>query len=347
LKNKNIIILLLFVVALIPISKIHAQKTDTIYHINGNILTGDFKSLGYGVVIWKMDGMGTISLEEVKINTIISTKEFEIKMKNEHIYFGSFGASKTKRTTYIVAGDKKVLVNIDDIIEAYPIKKNFWSRTSGNFSLGFNYSKGSDIATLAFSGNLDYRKEKGFYSLNWDDNNTYQGDTLNSSYTNFNLTWQRLLNNGFSAQAIIGGSQNTELGTKLRWELDLMGVKDISYNSWNRLYVGTGLSVTREKSYGNDGRQDDIAGIFQLVWRVYKYTSPKIWVDTNITYLPYFTDGGRYRTSFNLNPKVSVFSDNFKVGFTFYYNYDSDPPSIEASSTNDYGLNLQLTYYLH
>ena len=35
-----------------------AQKIDTIYHINGNILTGDVKRLVYGVVSYKMDGMG-------------------------------------------------------------------------------------------------------------------------------------------------------------------------------------------------------------------------------------------------------------------------------------------------
>lgn len=324
-----------------------AQKIDTIYHINGNILTGDFKSLSYGVVSWKMDGMGTISMEEVKINTIISKKTFEIKMKNEFVYFGSFGASDNKRMAYIIMGDKKELVSIENIVEAYPIKNNFWSRTSGNFSLGFNYSKGSNIATLAFSGNIDYRKKKGYYSLNWDDNNTYQGDSLSSSYSNFSLGWQRIIKKGWSAQAVIGGNQNTELGTKLRWELDLMGVKDISYNSWNRLYTGGGLSFTREITYGNSPTQNDITGIFQLVWKVYKYTAPKIWVDANITYLPYLTDGSRYRTSFNMSPKVSIFSDNFKVGFNFYYNYDSSPPSTEASSTNDYGLNLQLTYSLH
>lgn len=294
-----------------------------------------------------MDGMGTINFEEVKINTIISKKEFEIKMKNDLIYFGSFSSSEKNRTVYIISEGKKHLVNIDDLVEVYPIKNNFWSRTSGNFSLGFNTSKGSKTATLALSGNLDYRKEKAYFSLNWDGNNTYQSDTLNSSNSNISLSWQRLLKKGWSTQTVFGTSQNTELGTKMRWELDLMGVKDIAYNSWNRLYAGGGLSFTREISYGDASTQNDMAGIIQLVWKVYKFTSPKINVDANITYLPYFTDGNRYRTSFNFTPNVSVFSDDFKIGLSFYYNYDSDPPSNEASSTNDYGLNLQLTYSLH
>ena len=76
----------------------YGQKTDTIVHINGNILKGDFKRMNYGVVTWKMDGMGTISFEEPKIQTIISNKMFEIKMENRSIYYGSFAASEEPRS---------------------------------------------------------------------------------------------------------------------------------------------------------------------------------------------------------------------------------------------------------
>ena len=104
-----------------------AQKTDTIVHINGNILTGDFKSLNYGVVTWKMDGMGTISLEEPKIKHIISKKIFEIKLESGRIYFGQFEASEKPRTVDIILVNEIVTVDIDDIVEVYPIKNSFWN----------------------------------------------------------------------------------------------------------------------------------------------------------------------------------------------------------------------------
>lgn len=343
--KKPIYIFVLFISIVFPLKKTFSQKTDTIYHVNGNILTGELKSLTYGVVTWKMDGMGTISLEEIKINTIISKKQFEIKMKNDIVYFGSFSASTKNRTIYIVTNDKKELVNVEDIVELYPIKKSVWLRMSGSFSLGLNYSKGSGVGTLALSGNLDYRKEVSYFDLTWNANNTYQMDSLTTTKYDFGLAWQRTLKKGWYAQTAISGNQNSELGTKLRWELDLMGLKDLSYNNWNRLYVGGGLSAIREIPYGDGVSQNDLAGIAQVVWKVYKLTSPKVWVDANISYLPYLTDN-RYRTVFNLNPKISVLSDNFKVGFTFYYNYDSSP-TANAFSSDDYGLNLQLSYALH
>ncbi len=346
LLHKNILyIIFFFITVIIPTNKAIAQKTDTIVHINGNVMKGEIKKIVYGVVTWKMDGMGTISFEEVKVNTMISKKQFEIKMHSGKIFFASFGASKEHRKVYLLIGDQKKLVNLEEIIEAYPIRKSFWMRTTGNFSLGLNFSKGSDVATLVFSGNLDYRKQKGHYILNWDSNNTYQGDSLSSNKADVSLTWERLFKNEWSTFVTVSATQNSELGTKLRLGLDLVGAKDLIYNDWNRLYAGAGLNITQETPYDDSGVTEDLAGIITLNWKVYKYTTPKFWVDANISFLPYITDN-RYRASFNLNPQVSIFSDDFKIGFKFYYNYDSKPPT-ENASNDDYGLNLQFTYSLH
>jgi len=346
LNKTKLYYLLLFSFLVIPFNKVLAQKTDTIYHINKNILTGELKSLAYGVFTWKMDGMGTISLEEIKVSTIISKKQFEIKMKSDEIYFGSFDASSQGGTVFIVTLEEKKLVTISDIVEIYPIKSNFWLRISGDFSLGFNYSKGSNIGNLAFSGNLNYRKKKAYFEMAWDENNTYQADTLGSRKADVSIAWQRLLKNGWSTQLSVEFGQNSELGLKERWGVNLMGLKDISYNNWNRFYAGTGLALTHEIPYGNPSEQNDIAGIFQLVWKVYKYKNPKLWVDSDISFLPYLTESNRNRVVFNLNPKISIFSDDFKVGLKFYYTYDSKPPA-EAPSTNDFGVNFQLSYSLH
>jgi len=339
-----------FILIIIPTlfiqSQSFAQKIDTVYHINGNILTGDLKKMVYGVATWKMDGMGTIDLEEVKINTIKSKKLFEIKLKNGYIYFGSFDTSNIARTVNIVMHSSRELVHVDEIVEIYPIRRNFWMRTSGNFSLGANFSKGSHVGTINFSGNLDYRKRSSYFNLTWDDNNTYQGDSLSSSKADITLAWQRLLKKKWSTQLAVGATQNTELGTKLRLDLSMIGLRDLVYNNWNRLYAGAGLSVERETALDDSGNSEDLAGLVTVVWKVYKYTIPKMWVDANVSLLPYFTGQSRYRVVFNLNPKVSIFNDDFKVGFKFYYNYDSRPPS-EAASNNDYGINLELTYSFH
>lgn len=327
-------------------SSVYAQKTDTVYHVNGDVMTGDFKKMIYGVTSWSMHGMGTINLEDVVINTIKSRKLFEIKLKSGLIYYGSFDTSGVFQHVNILMESGKEKVRITEIVEIYPIKRNFWMRTSGNFNLGLNYSKGSQVASLAFSGNLNYRKRKSYLSLTWEDNNTIQTDTVSATNLNVNFAWQRLLKKEWSIESSVGANQNSELGTKLRLSYSLIGIRDISYNSWNRLYAGAGLNVTRETSYTDSQPQTDLIGVLQVVWRVYKYTAPKVWVDASINFLPYITNFGRYRSTIALNPSISVFQDNFKVGLNFYFAYDSDPPA-DAPSTNDYGINLTLSYSFH
>lgn len=85
------------------------------------------------------------------------------------------------------------------------------------------------------------------------------------------------------------------MGSQLRVSLTAMGTKDISYNSWNRLYVGVGLEAVDESVYGDFDNRKDLAGVFSLVWKVYKFSNPKVWVDADVSYVPYFTDSGRYK----------------------------------------------------
>jgi len=324
----------------------NAQKIDTIYHTNGNILTGDFKKLNYGVVTWKMDGMGTILLETPQILNIKSQKQFEVKLKNGLIYFGSFDTTAVERMVKLVFTNGSKLLNVDDLVEVYPIRKSFWLRTSGNVSLGFNYTLGSDIATLAFSGNLDYKKRKSTYKINWDNNNTFQADTLSATNINFSAGYERVLKNSWSLGTMFGGSQNSQLGVKLRLNLAAIGIRDIVYNWWNRYMVGAGLSVQRETSFEDIEERADLAGIITTAWKVYKYTNPKVWVDADLSFIPYVTGDWRYRVNFNLNPKVGIVGNDLQLGFKFYYTFDNRPPT-ETSNTFDYGLNLEITYSFH
>ena len=61
------------------------------------MLKGDFKKMEYGIITWKMDGMGTINVEQPFIDTFISKKQFEIVMKNGLIYYSSLEASDSNR----------------------------------------------------------------------------------------------------------------------------------------------------------------------------------------------------------------------------------------------------------
>ena len=328
-------------------SELMAQKIDTVYHINGNILTGDLKKMNYGVISWSMEGMGTSSLEVPKVKSMKSSKQFEFKLKEGLIYFGSIDSSNRLHHIYIVMKNGRELVDINEIVEIYPIRRNFWMRTKGNFSLGLNYTKGSEIATVVLSGNLNYRPRRSIYEIKWSSNNTVNllEDTLTSKRTDVTLSWQYLLQKNWSVGIFGGASQNTQLGIRIRWDLAGLVIRDVVYNHWNRFWVGAGLSVQRETPFSGEYTLDDLAGVTTIVWKVYKYTQPKVWLDSDLTFLPYITGDSRYRLNLNVNPSISIIDDDLKVGFEYYYSYDSRPP-VNAS-TFDWGINLEITYSFH
>lgn len=343
--NSRYTLFIIFLLGFSP-SLLFSQKTDTIVHVNGDILTGDFKSLVYGVVSYSMEGMNTVSIDEVDISSIKSKKQFEIKLTNDSIYYGSFDTSNLKRMVYIILDSaNRKLITMNDIVEVYRIKRNFWQRTSGNFSLGLNLTKSNAQISLASSGDLSHRKEKTYFDLSWMNNLTWNADTLNSSSNQVVLAWQRTIKKKWSAGLALGYNQNSELGLQARYGLSATIIRDIVYNSWNRLSVNTGFSGTQEYDYGIADAKQYIAGIITLGWKVYRYKEPKVGVSSYIAYVPYI-NAKRNRVNISLAPSISIFGDNLKVGFSYNYNFDSAPPSDDYSNT-DYSLNFQLTYSFH
>lgn len=323
-----------------------AQKIDTLLHVNGNILTGDFKKLEYGIVSWKMDGMETMSIETPKVRTFRSKKRYDVRMYNGVRYFCSFDTSSIFRKVKIITLTGSKLVNIDDIVRIFPIKKNFWLRTSGRFGIGANYTKGSDLGTLNFSSSLEHRQENSNYSFSWDNYYTFNADTLSSTKANMRLGWERLRRKKLSFGTSIGMSQNSELGTKLRLDVSVVGIYDFIFNDWMRLYSATGVSLQRENPYDDSQAVEDVVGSVSLGLKVYKLTKPKIWIDSDVNFIPYLTSDERYRMDVNVNPEISLIGNDLKLGLRVYYSLDTKP-ATENASKEDWGTNLEISYTFH
>jgi len=322
-----------------------AQKTDTIIHVNGNVLLGEIKKLDNGIITFKMDGMGTIKFELDKINTFSSNKHFQVTVKSGLQYYGSFDTSTTERMVKIIVMNGNELIPIENLVELYPIKKNFWLRTSGVFSLGFNYSKGSGIASLTSSGNLNYRNRKSYTALNWNENTTVQLDTITSNKTDISLDFKRNIVNSWYFGINAEASSNSELGLDLR---TLAGISINNYilqNYHNRMFLAVGVSGNREWADDADDPTNNMEGLLGINYHFFKYTNPEINISTYINAYPNMTTAGRWRFNYSLDAKVEVIND-FHVGINFYYNADNKPISEDAS-TNDYGITTTLSYSFH
>ncbi len=332
------------IILLIGLSS-YAQKTDTIVHINGNVLLGEIKKLDNGIVTFKMDGMGTIKFEMDKINTFSSDKYFQVIVKSGMTYYGSFDTSSVSRMVKLSVMNGSELIPVENLVEMYPIKKNFWLRTSGVFSLGFSYSKGSGIASLTSSGKLDYRNRKSYTYLDWNENTTIQMDTITSNKSDLSLHYQRQIVRKWYFGLGAGANSNSELGLDLRTLAGFSVIYYLVQNYHNRLYLSGGGSGNKEWSDGEETPANNIEGVLGVNYHFFKYTNPEININTNITTYPSLTTTGRWRVNYMLDAKVEVIND-FHVGINYYYNFDSKPASADAAN-DDYGITTTISYTFH
>lgn len=327
-------------------SALFSQKTDTLVHINGNIITGEIKKIEYGLLYFSTDGMGTIEVETEKIKSLKSHKQFQIIRDNGLLYFGSFDTvNGLMNRVKIVSRNQPYIVNIKSIVEVFPVKKSFWLRTYGNFSLGGNYTKSSRILQLNFSGNLNYRGRKNYYNISWDNQATMSGDSLLSEKKTNAISYQRYFQKHYSFQSELGISSNNELNLKSRFYLSLIGGKDIIHTNRSELFSGIGVSGNKEETLDSSLISNNIEGIIKVSYDFFKRSSPEINIITSLNAYPSFSVSKRLRVDSSIEARIEVFSDFF-VGIKVYDNFDNKL-HLSSESNNDWGVNGTISYSFH
>ena len=339
---KSIQIILFFLLFGSPIVAT-AQKTDSLYHINGNILLGEIKKLEYGILDFKMDGMGTIKVEIEKIKTLKSNKLFELVTTHGRLIYGFIDSSNVAGSIEVNSGYDSSIIHLYQVVEIFPIKKTFFLRLSGRVNFGFNYTKASNVGRVNFDWDLKYRNKKTSVSIFSSSVETFTpNDTLPpSSKYDISISMERKIKGIWSGITYISGNQNSELGLDLRLKFAVGMLGDIVHTNFNRLYLITAIVPNYELADNQTSRTSNFEGQFSISYEIFKRNLPKIALGTKLDYYPSFTQK-RHRIDYNLDLNVEIIS-NFTIGLKFYYNYDSNPAAIEAAN-DDYGFTTTIGY---
>ena len=152
----------------------------------------------------------------------------------------------------------------------------------------------------------------------------------------------RNLSNKFFWAASLGWQENTELGLQSRYLVTgAFGWQPLTDNH-NRLLASGGISYNQEQSIETSKFSGNLDGLFEVAYKRFYYSAPRLFIDADYLIFPGFTDWGRIRMQADLNASVEIFKD-FQTGLVFYYSYDSKPPQ-GSSSTNDYGIMFTVGY---
>jgi len=310
-----------------------AQKTDKVYLKNGDVITGEIKSMKLAMLNFKMDGPGTISIKWEEVTGLKSDKIFEIITRWGTITVGRVDSA------FLVQRH----ASLNDIVMIVPIKDKFIRRLSGDVNLGLNYTKSNELFQFNLSSDIAYKVPKLDLDLKINSVVTNQSrDTLFSKKQDITFTALKDLDKRLYTGGSLGWQQNTQLGLANRFLLNgIFGLEPITDNH-NQLLFATGLSYNIEQSVESVKYKGNLDAIGMAHYKRFYYSTPKLSIDALYVIYPALTDWGRVRMELDLDVSVEIFKD-FLIGLSFYDNYDNRPPA-GASSTNDFGINFKVGY---
>ena len=310
-----------------------AQKTDKVSLKNGDIITGEIKSMKFAKMKFDMTGQGTIDIKWEEIVRIRSAKIFQITMQKGEVLITTLDSLffETQQAT------------LNDIVEIVRIEDKFFQRVYGDINLGFNYAKSSDNSQFNFSSSITYRKPKNETTLKINSVLTHNSkDTSVSRKQDAGIDFYKVLKNSFYWNTLFGWQQNTQLGLKNRFLINGSAGKILINDNQKRLLTGAGLSFNLENTSDTAGYKKNLEGVVVIQFKKFRYSTPKISIDAQYIIYPGISDWGRIRMDFQLYTKIEIFKD-FNVGLSFYDLYDNRPSST-AASKNDFGINLTVGY---
>lgn len=341
LNRESVYIVLLFFTGYFHLIGISAQKTDVVIMNNGDRITGEVKKLEYGLLTFKTDDAGTLTIKWDKIASLTGKDTFEVETEEGRVFFGSILESSIPDTLTIATDKFRFEVEKASVVSIIPIKNRFLKRLDGSAGIGFSYTKATTLAQLNLSTTIQYRTHKVGTSFSYDGSFSTQNDADPSRRQELTYVFHNYLPGRWFYGALTGFEQNSELGLDLRINLGLGGGRNLIQNNRNVIQAMLGVQGISEWLKGESSSNMDIEGIVNVNYSLFKYDSPKSSITITATMFPGITDWGRLRSNTNIKISQEVISD-FTIGLTFYSSFDNRPP--EGSAKNDWGVTTNIGY---
>lgn len=304
-------------------------------------MTGEVKELNRGKLSYKTDDMGTLSIKWDKVAHLTSKNYFDVENKYGVRYFGRLTASEEPGQLLVVLSDT-VTVRMLDIVAISRIRASFFSRLDGYVDIGFDFQKANQNRQLNGSAEVKYRGAKWASKLNGTTYFQRQDSVDLTSRNDLTLQGQRLFGNHWSGLIFGSLEENSQLSLDLRKTIGLGGSRELVHTNSTTLSVVASLAYANEDYADDEGATNTIQAPLYGDFSFFLFDSPKTDISSTLTVMPILNDLGRWRIDFTARLSYELISD-FTIGFRFFDNFDSRPPSVDAE-TNDYGLTFSIGY---
>lgn len=311
------------------------DKTDVVWIANGNQITGEIKKLEHGLLTLKTDYMDEVQIQWSDIVRVESDYAFQFERTDGTRVTGRIG--ETTEPGKIVVGymQQNTTFEIANVVRISQIENSFLDRLKASLSMGYSFTKASDVAQGNVAFSTSHRTEIRSYTLQGSGISSTTAEGQPSRQADLSLDMTRYRRDRWYNTYQLGFEQNDELGLDLRTSIEAALGRYLIQTNTSELGALAGLVVTNELLQGDVASQQNLEGLLGVDYSRYIYNDPKLNLTVSLYAYPSITDSGRLRSQFNVALNWEIYKNLF-WSLSYYNTYDSDPPS-GSDSTDDYG----------
>lgn len=322
----------------------HARdKTDVVALKNGDRLTGEIKTLEYGLLELATDHMGTVEIEWTSVASIESTAPFDVERIGGQRVYGLLNRGDDQ-TLVVRDGERSEAIPLGDVTRLAVIEPGFWQRVDGTFSLGYNYTKSNGIAVGNIALTSRYQGERVRATVDLSANRSSSPSTETTEQAQIASTVQFLSDKPRFLLLLNSVERNEQLGIERRLQSGAAIGRYMLQRPDREITGLAGLVLNSERTTGDDDHQRSVEGVIGAQWRIFRFRDPEVSLSAQAAVYPSLTESGRYRTGLNVTLRRDLVKD-FTINLTLYQSLDSEPPDAEQGADNsDYGIVTSVGY---
>jgi hypothetical protein len=324
------------------------DKTDVLVMSNGDRLRCEIKGLDAGVLYVSFDYIkGTTQVNWAKVRYVESKQLFLVKTEDGSAYTGTISTAETEGARPVqieVLEDtgQKIVVEQQQVVDMYQTSDSFWRRFNGDINSGLTYSKANQSTQYTFSAEVQYPRERWAAGAAYTSTLSANSGSTTSTRNDGALYYRRLMrwNNWFyTGLAYFLQSSEQEIDV----QSNLGGAIGRYLKNTNRTTIiafgGLAWQNTRYSQTASVPQfsQSTAAGLFGGNVELFKFNKTNLTLTGAV--FPSISQSGRVYTNVNATYYLKFYND-FTWNFSFYGNWDTQPPHNFSGS--NYGLSSGL-----
>jgi hypothetical protein len=322
----------------------HARdKTDVVVLTNGDRITGEIKTLEFGLLELTTDHMGTLEIEWTSVASIASAVPFDVERIGGERVYGLLGPG-ADQTLIVSDGARSETIPLAEVSRLAVIEPGFWQRVDGTFSLGYNYTKSNGIAVGNIALTSRYQGERVRATVDVSANRSSSPNTETTEQAQIASTVQFLSDKPRFLLVLNSIERNEQLGIERRIQSGAAMARYLHQSPDSEITGLAGLVLNSERTTAGDDHQRSVEGVVGAQWRIFRFREPEVSLSAQAAVYPSLTESGRYRTGLNVTLRRDLVKD-FTINLTLYQSLDSEPPDADQGADNsDYGIVTSVGY---